>query len=154
MPVRPASYVAFTVGGVRYAVAIAHVKEVMRPLPVSGVARSPSAVTGVADYRGEIAVVMDLRQHFGVAPRDAGARGHWIVLHLAALTLALAVDDVVGVIPASAEHVRQMPEGASGVFVRDVVAALPHEGELIFLLDLERFHDLGERVHAIARGEA
>lgn len=147
-----ASFVAFTVGDARYAVPIAHVKEVMRPLPVSSLARLPSAVTGVADYRGEIAVVLELRTHFGLTPREA--RGHWIVLRLAELTLALAVDDVIGVVSGDAADVRPMPAGASGVFVRDVVAALPHQGALVFLLDLERFHDLGEQVHAIARGEA
>ena len=44
----PSSYVAFVVGSVRYAVSIAHVKEVFRPLPVAPVPRTPSAVVGVA----------------------------------------------------------------------------------------------------------
>lgn len=148
---RSVSYVAFVVGGVRYAVSIAHVKEVMRPLPVSPVPRAPSAVIGVADYRGEIAVVLDLRQHFSVQAADTDrTKSRWIVLRLVSLSLALVVDDVIGVVPGSADSVRAMPAGAHGVFMRDVVAALPHEGELVFLLDTERFHDLGESVRAIA----
>lgn len=153
---RTASYVAFVVGSVRYAVSIAHVKEVMRPLPIAPVPRAPSAVIGVADYRGEIAVVLDLRQHFDV-PRLAGAepldpaKSRWIVLRLAALALALVVDDVLGVVPGGADVVRSMPSGAEGVFLRDVVAAIPHRGELVFLLDTERFHDLGESVRLMAQ---
>ena len=149
---RSASYVAFVVGTVRYAVSIAHVKEVMRPLPVSSVPRAPSAVLGVADYRGEIAVVLDLRRHFSVAPALDGdhAKHRWIVLRLASLSLALVVDDVLGVVPGAAEQVRVMPPGAQGVFLRDVVAAIPHQGELVFLLDTERFHDLGENVRSMA----
>lgn len=146
-----ASYVAFTVGSVRYAVSIAHVKEVMRPLSVSPVPRAPSAVIGVADYRGEIAVVLDLRQHFGVQGEGGDlARSRWIVLRLVSLSLALVVDDVIGVVPGGADAVRAMPSGAQGVFLRDVVAAVPHQGALVFLLDTERFHDLGESVRAIA----
>ena len=153
---RTASYVAFVVGSVRYAVSIAHVKEVMRPLPISAVPRAPSAVIGVADYRGEIAVVLDLRQHFDVPllPADAPgldpAKSRWIVLRLAALSLALVVDDVLGVVPGGADLVRAMPPGAQGVFLRDVVAAIPHQGQLVFLLDTERFHHLGESVRLMA----
>ena len=150
MSARTASYVAFVVGTVRYAVSIAHVKEVLRPLPIAPVPRAPSAVVGVADYRGEIAVVLDLRQYFGASgePTDE-ARSRWIVLRLAALSLALLVDDVLGVVGGEGA-VRAMPPGAAGVFLRDVVAAVPHEGKLVFLLDTERFHDLGESVRRIA----
>ncbi len=153
---RTASYVAFVVGSVRYAVSIVHVKEVMRPLPVAAVPRGPSAVVGVADYRGELAVVLDLRQHFDVpvlASGDVGldpGKSRWIVLRLASLSLALVVDDVLGVVPGGAEVVRAMPAGAEGVFLRDVVAAIPHQGQLVFLLDTERFHDLGESVRQMA----
>lgn len=151
MASRAVSYVAFVVGGVRYAVSIAHVKEVMRPLSVAPVPRAPSAIVGVADYRGEIAVVLDLRQHFGVqAGADDPQKHRWIVLRLASLSLSLVVDDVIGVVPSQADAVRAMPAGAHGVFLRDVVGAISHEGELIFLLDTERFHDLGESVRAIA----
>jgi len=144
---RSASYVAFFVGTVRYAVSIAHVKEVLRALPVAPVPRVPSAVLGVADYRGELAVVLDLRRHFAVqdaaAPPSHTKKCRWIVLRLGALSLALVVDDVIGVIPGSADAVRAMPAGAPGGFVRDVVAAFTHRGDLVFLLDTERFHDLG-----------
>lgn len=154
MSLRTASYVAFVVGSVRYAVSIAHVKEVMRPLPLAPVPRAPSAVIGVADYRGEIAVVLDLRQHFdvplaGTEPHDS-AKSRWIVLRLAALALALVVDDVLGVVPGGADVVRDMPSGAEGVFLRDVVAAISHRGQLVFVLDTERFHDLGENVRLMA----
>ena len=144
----PSSYVAFVVGGVRYAVSIAHVKEVLRPLPVASVPRTPSAVVGVADYRGEIAVVLDLRKHFSVEATADSSKSRWIVLRLVSLSLALVVDDVLGVVPGDA--VRAMPSGAEGIFMKDVVAAIPHEGELVFLLDTERFHDLGESVRALA----
>ena len=62
------SLVGFSVGDVAYAIEISHVREIVAPLSLTVLPHMPPAVVGVANHRGEVVPVVDLRQRFGVAP--------------------------------------------------------------------------------------
>src|SRR5262245_25838546 len=72
--------VGFLVGEVMYAVRIEVVREIVNPLPVVDLPRAPGTVKGVADYRGEVVPVVDLRERFGLEPAQRSRRTKWIVL--------------------------------------------------------------------------
>ena len=61
--------VGFLVGDVMYAVRIVVVREILNPLPVVALPRAPGTVRGVADYRGDVVPVIDLRDRFGLNVR-------------------------------------------------------------------------------------
>ena len=65
--------VGFIVGDVHYAVSIHRVREIANPLQLVALPKAPRAVTGVADYRGEVVPVIDLRVRFGLDPAEADA---------------------------------------------------------------------------------
>ena len=56
--------VGFTVGTTSYAVPIRAVREITLPLRIDRLPQAPPAVIGVADYRGAIVAVVDLRIRF------------------------------------------------------------------------------------------
>ena len=60
------SLVGFLIGDVSYAVPIAVVREISKPLTVVALPHAPPAVIGVADYRGEVIPVLDMRARFGL----------------------------------------------------------------------------------------
>ena len=60
--------VGFLVGDVMYAVRIEAVREIVNPLEVVALPRAPEAVRGVADYRGVVVPVIDLRERFALPP--------------------------------------------------------------------------------------
>jgi purine-binding chemotaxis protein CheW len=74
------SLVGFVVGDVEYAVAIARVKEIANPLNVVGLPHAPRSVVGVADYRGEVVSVVDLRARFGLPATTHTRKTKWIVV--------------------------------------------------------------------------
>jgi len=65
------SLVGFFVGNVHYAVPIGRVREISNPLEMVPLPHAPHAVIGVADYRGEVVPVVDLRMRFGMDPAAA-----------------------------------------------------------------------------------
>jgi purine-binding chemotaxis protein CheW len=72
--------VGFLVGDVMYAVRIEVVREIVNPLAVVDLPRAPKAVRGVADYRGEVVPVVDLRERFGLPEVAPSRKTKWIVL--------------------------------------------------------------------------
>jgi chemotaxis signal transduction protein len=72
--------VGFLVGDVMYAVRIEVVREIVNPLPIVDLPRAPESVKGVADYRGDVVPVVDLRERFGLPPGVPSRKTKWIVL--------------------------------------------------------------------------
>jgi purine-binding chemotaxis protein CheW len=83
-------------GGHRAGVPLAHVREIMRPLPLSPVAGAPPFVLGVAIIRGASVPVVDLGGLLG-APVAGGALGRFATLEVDGRAVALAVSAVLGV---------------------------------------------------------
>src|ERR1700688_2183847 len=86
--------VGFVVGDVEYAVNIARVKEITNPLVVVPLPHPPRAVVGVADFRGEVIPVVDLRLRFGLASAPATRKTKWIVVDVSSRLVALVADAV------------------------------------------------------------
>jgi purine-binding chemotaxis protein CheW len=58
-------------------VPIARVGEITNPLDVVALPHAPAAVCGVADYRGDVVTVVDLRTRFGLPSGRAARSGSW-----------------------------------------------------------------------------
>lgn len=69
-------YLAFTIASELYAVRIAFVAEILKPLPITEVPRAPRNVIGVMSVRGRLVTVIDLRRRLRLAevPFDAHTR--------------------------------------------------------------------------------
>lgn len=142
--------VGFRVGEVAYAVPIRSVREITQPMPLTHLPTAPRDVAGVADHRGEVVTLVDLRAHFRLPRLQGHARGKWILLQTAD-PLGLVVDGVIGVFGAEGEQLRD-PPAASALDQQSLLGVLVREGELVFVLDVERFVRLvGEAQSSQAR---
>jgi purine-binding chemotaxis protein CheW len=108
--------------GRRCAIAIGNVVEVMRRLPIEAVDGAPPYVLGVSIIRGAPTPVVDLGFLIDAGDGDRPA-ARLVTLRVAERTVALAVDEVVGVrrIRAS-DHLPPLLDGASDV-VRSIETA-------------------------------
>lgn len=145
------SLVGFRVGDVRYALPVLAVREVVRPLPVVALPHPPPAVLGVADYRGAIVPVVDLRARFGVRPPETpGAK--WVVARAHARHVALVVDQVTDVF-GSGEQLREPPPLGPEVDALSIVGVVARATGLVFVLDPEALAALAEGVVERAAAE-
>lgn len=145
--------VGFLVGEVMYGVRIEMVREIVNPLGVVALPRAPKSVLGVADYRGVVVPVIDLRERFGLPPAPVSRKTKWIVLDVSppgasASYAALVVDAVTEVFGYGAGGIRPAPPLGSGDDVRGIEGVTTFGPEprerLVFVLDARAFGALAE----------
>jgi purine-binding chemotaxis protein CheW len=137
--------VGFLVGDVMYAVRIRAVREIVNPLPVVDLPRAPAAVKGVADYRGLVVPVVDLRERFGLPVVEASRKTKWIVLDVGtgegagARYAALVVDAVSDVFGLAGGELRPPPPLGVGDDIRGIEGVTTYGSRLVFVLDGRAF---------------
>jgi purine-binding chemotaxis protein CheW len=136
------SLVGFMVGDVRYAVPIGDVQEIITPTLLTELPHAPEAVAGVADHRGQVIPILDLRVRFGLARLRDHHRSKWILVRLDGKTMGLAVDRVTDVFGTGGVDVRPAPSLGGGEDQRGILGVTSHEGQLVFVLDVSRFQAL------------
>src|SRR5205823_3689408 len=132
--------VLFTLAGTDYAVPLANVLEIGRPLTITPTPNVPEWVLGVANLRGDIVSMVDLRAFFGLEPsaHDPSRRVLVVRARTEDLTAGLVVDRVKGMRYLPPERVGPpvaLAEDRIGPYTRGI---LEHEGRLLVLLDLDR----------------
>lgn len=141
-PVSAKNLVGFVVGDVNYAVPISAVREIVSPLEITQLPHAPASVAGVADHRGEVLPIVDLRVRFGVRESRDERRAKWILVDCAGRSVGLIVDRVTDVFGATGEGLRPAPALGTGDDVRGIVGVTTLEGDLTFVLDVSRFDEL------------
>lgn len=131
------SYVGFEVGGVRYAIDIHRVREIIRPMPTLELPHVPPMVTGVVDHRGNVVPIVDLRLRFSTNVPASDRLVRWVIVSRGERLVALVVDRVSEVFGVSAPESREVPEIGVGEEARGIVAAYSHRGALVFVVDAD-----------------
>lgn len=144
------SLVGFVVGEVSYAVPIDHVREIVNPLPITELPHAPPTIAGVADHRGEIVPVVELRVRFGLPPLSDPRRAKWILIDVTGRALALCVDRVTEVFGTAGAHLKPAPALGEGDDLRGISGVVSREGVLTFVLDVGEFDVL---TNALPAGE-
>ena len=135
------SLVEFIVGNVHYAIDIAHIREIVNPLVITPLPHSPSEVVGVADHRGEVVPIIDLRVRFGLTGAEATRTTKWILVNSNRGLIGLVVDAVTEVFGTGGEELRPTPEIGGNKDVRGISGVVTHNGTLTFVLDKARIVD-------------
>lgn len=135
--------VVLTIEGQRYALPLPVVERVLPMVAISSLPQAPPIALGVMNLHGRVIPVLDIRRRFGLPPHDRGLAGHLLVARTTRRTLALPVDEVLGVQEVAAEAVTSPDAILPGIgHVAGIVAL--SEG-LLFIHDLDAFLSLDEQ---------
>lgn len=140
--------VGFILGDVRYAIDIGRVREIVNPLEVTPLPYTPPEVAGVADHRGEVVPVIDLRARFNLPPRGEEKGTKWILVTLGDRVVGLVVDSVTEVFGARNDEIRPTPEVGGNRDMRGINGVAKHDGKLVFVLDVLRFLEIVDALAA------
>ncbi|HET7543336.1 MAG TPA: chemotaxis protein CheW [Polyangiaceae bacterium] len=136
----------FIVGDINYAVPIASVREIVNPVPLAALPHAPPAVAGVADHRGEILPIIDLRVRFGLTAQADARRGKWILIEVEGRGVGLAVDRVTEVFGKGGAEIKAPPTLGAGDDLRGIAGVTTHDRALTFVLDVGQFDVLTRQI--------
>jgi len=104
---------AFQVGDEEYLIDIHRIREILQLVPITPVPAAPPFVEGVADLRGEVIPVVDVRKRLGLEPRG-GVGGKLLVVNVGGQMLGLLVDAVVEVVRTTRSRIGPPPALVTG----------------------------------------
>ncbi len=105
-PERPESWVTFELAGELYALPVARIQEIQRAGGITRVPHAPPPVRGIANLRGKVLVVVDLRLRLGLPPAAPDEHSRILVVSSRQRSLGLLVDaahQVLGLLPSRIE---------------------------------------------------
>jgi purine-binding chemotaxis protein CheW len=128
--------VVVRLGTGRFAVALASVAEVGRVPLVTRVPGMPGWVAGVANWRGRILPILDLRSLLGASETPLAGTARLLVLSADGVTVGLLVEAVEGtaVVAASAEP---FPATLAGTAATLLAGQVPHADGPVAVLDVD-----------------
>ena len=136
--------VTFGIGNEEFAIEILAVQEIVRMMQITDVPQSPPSVVGVVNLRGQITPVVDLRERFGLEPREHSQESRIIVVEVEGRVLGFIVDNVNEVMQIDAAAVDPAPSVATTVDSAYVRGVGKLDDRLLILLELERLFNSDE----------
>ena len=97
--------VVVRLGGSRYALPMSSVAEVGRPPALTRVPGVPPWLAGVANWRGRVLAVLDLRPLLAASGQELDRRARLVVLHRAGVPVGLLTEGVEGTRVLDHDHV-------------------------------------------------
>src|SRR5881296_2430916 len=76
---RAREVLVFEVGGQKYALPTADVRELVRAVAITPLPAAPAVIEGVVDVRGRVLPVLDVRARFRLPPKALDPSDHFIV---------------------------------------------------------------------------
>jgi purine-binding chemotaxis protein CheW len=128
----------FELGGQRYGLPSAVVRELVRAVTIVSLPKAPAIVEGVIDVRGSVIPVLDIRERFGLPPKPLEHTDHFVVARAGASRLvAIRADRALDLVRLDAAQIEDVTASVRGVEHVAGVAKLP-DG-LVIIHDLETF---------------
>ena len=127
--------VTFRMGGEELALPLGLIQEIVRPPAITQVPGAPGYIMGIANLRGSILPVMDLRLRLSVEKREQDEDTRVVVLDCAGRSTGIIVDSVSEVMHTEGAIIEEPPAviaGVDGQYLRGVVKA--DEGKRLVMI--------------------
>jgi len=129
----------FALAGARFAVDVRSAREVVLFDEITAVPRAPRHLVGVANLRGTVMPIVDVRELLGLPEARSGRSLRTLVVRDGALQAALVVDTVLGLEPYEGVVTADSPTAAGIPGPRPLIAGwIRWAGETLPLLDVPR----------------
>lgn len=131
-------FLVFSLGQEEYAIDILKVQEIRDYNHVTRISNAPAFIKGVANLRGVIVPIVDLRIKFRLESAEYDANTVVIVVNIGRRVVGVVVDRVSDVMTLTAEQRKPAPEFGVGLPL-DYIHGLGDLGErMLILVDIEK----------------
>ncbi|WP_392534441.1 chemotaxis protein CheW [Nostoc sp. C117] len=140
----------FFLKGVYFGINVLHVKEVIRPQPITRIPLAPPDICGLINLRGQIITVIDLQRRLEMSePQTQSniklvdeAQGFNIIVNFEDEIVSLLVDNVGDVLEFSQNMFQPPPTTLKGKIRWMLVGAYPLPDGFLLVLDAEKILDV------------
>ena len=136
-----AQFVAFRIENQTYAFRIEQIQEIVILSQITRTPQVPDYVEGVANLRGSIIPIVNLRKLFGLEPKPIDADTRTIVVNVGKRTIGCTVDTVTQVVRIAQDAVHAAPETVTGHGASYISGFARVQEQLIVLLEVEELLD-------------
>ncbi|MCE9553820.1 MAG: chemotaxis protein CheW [Planctomycetes bacterium] len=140
-------FVGFQLADQEYLFRIEQIQEVVIQKQVTKTPQVPKYVEGVANLRGSIIPIINLRSLFGLEPKPADAETRTIVVNVGARNMGCTVDKVSQVMRIADESIRPAPETITANGAHYVAGFARIDGRLMIVLDINELLEPGKLDH-------
>ncbi|QIB64305.1 chemotaxis protein CheW [Kineobactrum salinum] len=131
-------FLVFSLGGEEYAVDILKVQEIRGYENVTRIANAPDFIKGVANLRGVIVPIVDLRIKFRLTDIEYNTQTVVIVVNIEDRVVGIVVDGVSDVMTLKPDQIKPAPEFGVSMPV-DYLSGLGNlEDRMLVLVDIEK----------------
>ncbi|MGZ8202504.1 MAG: chemotaxis protein CheW [Burkholderiales bacterium] len=135
---RTNEYLTFTLGQEEYGVEILKVQEIRGYEAVTRIANAPEFIKGVANLRGTIVPIVDMRIKFKLGEPEYNQFTVVIILNVAGRVVGMVVDSVSDVIELKPEQIRPAPDFAAAFDTHYITGLGTVDDRMLILVDIER----------------
>lgn len=126
----------FALAQTRYGVPVDVVTHVVEPLPTTPLPHVEAFIVGIANFRGELLPILDLRIHFGLPVSDPTDHTRMIVVTSGEYTVGIIADCMFGLRGVPVDAVQPAPEEIASAYIKEVARV---DGDRVMVLDLVPF---------------
>jgi purine-binding chemotaxis protein CheW len=134
--------VVFRLDEQRYALPLAAVKRIIPAVEVTSLPDAPGIVLGAIDLAGEVLPVLDIRQRFHLQEHAVCPADQFVIAQTARRTVALVVDEALGVIGRAKSAVTDPAQIVLGL--EQLQGVIKLDDGLVLIHDLEKFLSFDE----------
>jgi len=121
-----------------FGVPISEVREIIATGPVTPIPNSPKFIVGVINVRGEVPVVINLKERFNLQKKKEIESKHIVLTEQDKSLFGLLVDEVTEVLRVEENTITKTPELVTRIHEDYVKGVLTIDNRLILLLDLAK----------------
>jgi HEAT repeat protein/chemotaxis signal transduction protein len=133
----------FSLGENLFGVDIMRIREIILPQKISALPGAPQMLEGVISLRGAVIPVMNMRRRFAMPESADSSTGKLLIISLARMTLALAVDSVMEVITVPVREIKPPLDTADGIGMEYLLGVCLSGDRVFIILDIDSLLNAG-----------
>jgi purine-binding chemotaxis protein CheW len=131
--------IIFSLAKEEFGLEITKIHEILKMVDITKIPNSPLMVRGVIDLRGEIIVIIDLRNKFGFEPKEDDKDTRIIILEIGQNVIGIVVDAVAETLRIPKDKIEQAPPLIAEKIHADYIKGVGVlDKRLIILIDINK----------------
>jgi purine-binding chemotaxis protein CheW len=137
-------YLTFLVEDEQYGIDISKIKEIIAPLHITHIPKTPNFVKGVINLRGLVIPVVDVRLKFCIPEKEMDIDTAIIIYEVDNVSIGFIVDQVEDVLSLDEQYISSPPKFGSSIDTSFIENVAEIGESVIMLLNLERIFEAEE----------